>query len=315
MEWEMKGGILVPKVPPPPICMFIDETYLLGLSGFLQAAVPIPQDIYTQYLVPQSKALLARLGKDAKEFKGAGIKPGNADIYLEFLRGFINVAARLGDIGPIYSIIAIDADDVYSSEPFKAIYKNVAGAFANLGITGEDHLVAEFSRQILWLHVHYPYITEKAFANALVLCFDNKHRYAQRMQALKAVTGPQLIAPTFWQLEKAFRSCANTLFQHLTPKIAISRIDRFQFQWSSVEFGLQAADLICHLTYNAVRHGMGIVNDTTTLKTDLLKKVVPTFALPDGLKAELAVAQNAEGKDDVRCVNPKLRSRVQLVPA
>lgn len=147
------------------------------------------------------------------------------------------------------------------------------------------------------------------------MCFDNKHRYAQRMQALKVVTGPQLVAPTFWQLEKAFRSCANILFQHLAPKIAISRIERFQFQWSSVEFGLQAADLICHLTYNAVRHGMGIVNDTTNLKTDLLKKVVPTFALADGLKAELVVAQNDEGKDDIRCVNPKLRSRVQLVPA
>jgi hypothetical protein len=84
MEWEMKGGILVPKSAPPPICMFIDEIYLLGQSGFLQAAVPIPQDIYTQHLVPQSKTLLAKLGKDAKEFKGSSIKPGNADIYLDW---------------------------------------------------------------------------------------------------------------------------------------------------------------------------------------------------------------------------------------
>lgn len=85
MEWEMKGGILVPKVPPKPICMFIDETYLLGQSGFLQSAVPVPQDIYTQQLVPQSKALLARIGKDAKEFKGSGIKPGNAEIVVQRL--------------------------------------------------------------------------------------------------------------------------------------------------------------------------------------------------------------------------------------
>jgi hypothetical protein len=55
MEWEMKGGILVPKAVPSPICMFIDEAYLLGQTGFLQAAVPIPQDIYTQELVPQCK--------------------------------------------------------------------------------------------------------------------------------------------------------------------------------------------------------------------------------------------------------------------
>jgi hypothetical protein len=314
MEWEMKGGILVPKTAPSPICMFIDETCLLGESGFLQAAVPIPQHTYTQRLVPHSKTLLARLGKDAKEFKGSGIKVGNADIYLEFLQSFINVAAQLGEIAPVYSIVAIDSADVYSSAPFNAIYNNVAGAFANLGITDEDQLAAEFSRQILWLHVHYPYIAEKAFANPLVLCFDNKHRYAQRMQALKAFTGPRLLAPTFWQLEKAFRSFANTLFEHLTPKIAISKIDRFQFQWSSVEFGLQAADLLCHLTFNAVRHGMGIVNDTTSLKTELLMKIVPSFALSESLKAELAVGKDAQGRDDVRCANPKLRSRVQLLP-
>jgi hypothetical protein len=96
MEWELKGRILVPKSAPSPICTFIDETNLLGQTGFLQAAVPIPQDIYTQQLVPQCKILLTKLGKEAKEFKGSGIKPGNADIYLEFLRGFVNVAAHLG---------------------------------------------------------------------------------------------------------------------------------------------------------------------------------------------------------------------------
>jgi hypothetical protein len=62
---------------------------------------------------------------------------------------------------------------VYNSPPFKAIYDNVVGAFAHLGITHEDNLAAEFSRQVLWLHVHYPHIAEKPFANHLALCFDN----------------------------------------------------------------------------------------------------------------------------------------------
>lgn len=315
MEWEMQGNVLVPKSESVPMCAFVDEAYLLGQTGFLQAAIVVPQDIYTQQLVPRSKELLTKLGKEAKEFKGSSIKAGNANIYLEFLQGFINVAAQLGEVAPVYSIIAIDSADVYSSDPFAAINNNVTGAFANLGITDEEHLAAEFSRQILWLHVHFPFVTKNGFGNSLVLCFDNKHRYAQRMQALRAFTGPRLNAPTFWQLEKAFRSFANTLFQHLTPKIAMPQIERFRFQWSSVEFGLQAADLLCHLTLNAVRHGMGIVNDSTTLKTDLLKKVVPSFALLDDLKVDLVVGKDAEGKDDVRCVNPKLRSRVQLLPA
>jgi hypothetical protein len=294
MEFEMKNGILVPKSEPSPICIFIDETYLLDQTGFLQAAVPIPQDIYTQQLVPHCKGLLAKLGKDAKEFKGSGIKPGNAGIYQEFLQGFINVTAQLADTAPVYSIVAIDSTGLYAGPVFKQILDNVAGSFAQLGITDEDQLAAEFSRQILWLHIHYPSISPKAFANHLILCFDNKHRYAQRMQALKAFSGARLIAPTFWQLEKAFRSFANTLFQHLEPKIAISKIDRFQFQWSSVEFGLQAADLFCHLMFNAVRHEMGIVNENTKLKTEILKKVLPAFALEAALRASLGIGKDGQ---------------------
>jgi len=101
---------------------------------------------------------------------------------------------------------------------------------------------------------------------------------------------------------------------NLTPKIAISKFQRFQFQWSSGEYGLQAADLFCHLTYNAVRHGMGIVNDITTLKTELPKKIVTSFALRDDVKAELAVGQNTEGKDDNRCANPKI-TILDAIPA
>lgn len=314
MEFEEKNGILVPKKDPSPICVFIDETYLLDQTGYLQAAVPIPQDVYTQQLVPHCKGLLAKLGKDAKEFKGSGIKPGTLAIYQDFLSVFINVAAQLADVAPVYSVVAIDSTGVYGSDPFKQIYMNVTGVFAEHGITDEEQLAAEFSRQILWLHIHFPTISPKFFSNRLILCFDNKHRYAQRMQALKAFTGSRLIAPTFWPLEKAFGSFANTLFQHLTPKIAISKIDRFQFQWSSVEFGLQAADLLCHLVFNAIRHEMGIVNDNTKMKTALLKKVMPTFALDAGLKASLGIGKDGEGKDDILCKDAKLRSRLQFLP-
>ena len=156
MEFEEKNGILIPKSEPSPFCVFIDESYLLDQTGYLQAAVPIPQDIYMQELVPRCKELLLKLGKDAKEFKGSGIKAGTLGIYREFLKGFINVAAQLADAAPVYSIVAIDSTGVYGSHSFKQIYDNVAGTFAKLGITDEDHLAVEFSRQILWLHIHYP---------------------------------------------------------------------------------------------------------------------------------------------------------------
>jgi hypothetical protein len=315
MEYEMKNGVLVQKVDPTPICVFVDETYLLDQSGFLQSAIPVPQNLYTAELVPHSQALLLKLGKDAKEFKGTKIKAGNAAIYQEFLQGFINVTARVGDHFQLFPIVAIDATDVYYGGLAAQIYNDVTGCLARLEITDEDHLASEFSRQILWLHIHYPHVAPDRFANHLVFSFDNKHRYAQRMQALRAFIGNQLVAPTFWQLEKAMRSMANTLFEHLQPKIAISKIDRFHFQWSTKEFGLQAADLFCHLMYNAIQHELGIINDNTTLKTTILKNVMSAFGIDANLKAALHIAKDHEGKDYVRCIDSNLRSRIQFLPS
>jgi hypothetical protein len=109
MEFEEKNGILIPKSEPSPICVFIDESYLLDQTGFLQSAVPVPQDIYAQQLVPRCQELLRKLGKDAKEFKGSGIKPGNIEVYQAFLQGFVNVTAKLTDVASVYSIVAIGA--------------------------------------------------------------------------------------------------------------------------------------------------------------------------------------------------------------
>ena len=81
MEFEMINGVLVPKTVLTPIYVFIDETYLLGQTGFLQSRIAVPQDIYTELLVPLCQKLLRRLGKDAKEFQGKNIKKGNKDVY------------------------------------------------------------------------------------------------------------------------------------------------------------------------------------------------------------------------------------------
>ena len=69
MEYEINNGILIPKESPPPIYIFVDETYLLDQTGFLQSGIPVPQNIYTDQLVPHCQNLLQKLGKDAKEFK------------------------------------------------------------------------------------------------------------------------------------------------------------------------------------------------------------------------------------------------------
>jgi hypothetical protein len=227
----------------------------------------------------------------------------------------VSASAQIAEQFPLFPIVTIDAMAVYGGKLFKQLSDNVLGTLAQFGIGNEDQLAFEFSRQILWLHIHFPHITHKRFVNHLILCFDNKHRYAQKMRALRMFQNNQLIAPTFWQLEHTFRSFANTIFKHLRPRIMIPTIDRFQFQWSPAEFGLQAADLFSHLTFNAIKHDLGIVNQNTSLKGRLLKQAVPTFSVDDALKAELQVTKNSKGEQEISCLNNKLRSRMQFLPA
>lgn len=314
MEFEMINGVLVPKTLPTPIYVFIDETCLLKETGFLQAGISVPQDTYTELVVPHCRQLLQELGEDASEFKGKNIKKGNKDVYREFIQSFVNVAKQVAEQASIYSIVAVDGMAVYSGEDCDRILKEVLSALARFGICDEDHLAGEFSRQILWLHKHYRKITADKLENDLVLCFDNKHRYAQRMQAVRAIASNKLAVAAFWQLEKAMTICANTLLQHMEPKIPIARIDRFRFEHSSAEFGLQAADLFCHLVYSGIKHELGIRDQNTSLKAQILKTVIPGFALKDELRGALAVGKDGQGKDAVRCVDPRLLSSFQFRP-
>ncbi|NLE36848.1 MAG: DUF3800 domain-containing protein, partial [Pirellulaceae bacterium] len=227
---------------------------------------------------------------------------------------FINVSAHISDQAPIFPIVAVDASGVYSGENYDWVYKNVTGGLANMGIHDEDQLAAEFSRQILWIYNHYKKITDRKLTNELVLCFDNKHQYAGRMRALRAMTNDKLIVPTLWQLEYTMRSFANTLFAYMEPKIPIPKIDRFQFQWSASEFGIQAADLLCHLIYSGIKNAMGITEGNIQLKASILREVMPAFALDAALMNSLAISKNNAGQDDVRCTDPHLLSTFQFFP-
>jgi hypothetical protein len=57
-----------------------------------------------------------------------------------------------------------------------------------------------------------------------------------------------------------------------------------------------------------------LVNDNTKLKTELLKKVMPAFALDVALKSSLGIGEDGEGKDDVLCKDTNLRSRFHFLP-
>jgi hypothetical protein len=315
MLYEQKNGLFVPVSETPPITVFVDETYLLDNTGFLQAAVPIPQNIYTNELVHICRDLLAKLGKDAKEFKGSAISKGNAEIYLQFLRYFVNATAGVRDQVELNPIVTVDAEARYVGGNSEWVFQQVTGGLKNLGIENEDHLVTEFSRQIVWLHRHWQKLTPVRFTNPLVLMFDNKHRYAQKLDEERVVVNDQLIAPMFWELGKTMTSFANTLFTQMEPHIPIARITRFDIGYSPSEFGLQAADLFSNLLHCALKCEMGIKDATNDLKYEMLLHVMPDFKLSPQLQASLAIDKDKEGRDALRCIDPQLLSTFQFLPA
>lgn len=196
---------------------------------------------------------LRRLGVHrlrGKEFHGKAINAGNADIYLRFLRYFVNAAAGVSDQADLHPIVTVDAEAQYIGGNTRWLFEQVTGALKNLGLENEDHLVAEFSRQILWLYLHWKKVPTPRFRNLLVLLFDNKHRYAQKFKVERLVVNEKLIAPLSGELGKTMTSFANTV---LEPRLPIPRISRFDFQWSPSEFGLQAADLFSNLVHSALR--------------------------------------------------------------
>ena len=197
---------------------------------------------------------------------------------------------------------------------FNWIFDNVMGGLKNLGITKEESLVTEFSRQMLWLAHHWKKVSTVRYANPLVLLFDNKHRYAQRFNEERFVINDKLISATFWELGKTMTSFANTLFSIMEPRVPISRISRFDFQWSEADFGLQAADVFSHLIFSALKCEMGIKDENTDLKYELLLHVMPDFKVESELRAAIQVGKDKEGRDGLGCIDPNLLSTFQFLP-
>lgn len=226
-----------------------------------------------------------------------------------------DVSAQIGDQADLHPIASVDAAAQYSGADFQGIFDNVTGGLRNLGIEGEGHLVAAFSQQVLWLVRHWRRISNTRYSNALVLLFDNKHRYAQRFNEQRIVINSKLIAPAFWELGKTMTSFANTLFKQLDATLPIPTISRFDFQWSQSDFGVKAADLLSHLTFSALKCEMGIKEDNNDLKYELLLEVMPEFVFTPQLKNALKVVIDGGGKPGLECTDPDLLSTYQFLPS
>jgi hypothetical protein len=314
MNYQLEKGIYIPQKEVTPISIFVDETNLLNESGFLQSAVVVPYDFYKKLLIPRCYDLLRKLGKDAKEFKGSNIKPGNVSIYKDFLQYFLNTVAQVSGQLEIHSIISIDSTLTYESDNYDTIFEIISGVLVDFKIKDEEHLAAECSRQILWLLNHYSRICNHIFANGLLLIFDNKHRYAQKLRSLRLINPEGLGVSVFWDMGDLLTRLTNKVLSKMKDKHTISEIKKFQFLWSNKEFGLQAADLLCHLMYNTLRYELGIKNDNTKLKRDILIEFLPDFSISKSLAAALDVKRDRENHEDILCIKNDLISTFRLLP-
>lgn len=142
MDFKLENGIYVPIKNPQDIYVFIDETYLLNKSAFLQSAIPIPANLYQQELIGESHSLLNSLGTQAKEFKGSKIRPGNVSTYRDFLRLWINACAIVGDQVTLYPIVSFGSQSSYEGSDVDQMKSKIESALTSIQSSVHPELLA-----------------------------------------------------------------------------------------------------------------------------------------------------------------------------
>ena len=304
-----KNGIFVPAKKLDPVLVFIDETYLPDRTAFVQAAVAFTRQAYEALIAPKCRGLLRKLGSDAKEFKGSNLTKGNKAIYKQFLERVTQVSGAIAERAPIRAVISVDAAEPYAGKNFGSINGEVSKALGAYGITDIPKCVSEFSRHMLWLHNHLPKVIPEGLRNELIVAFDNQHKYAEELRTPRAV-GLVNQHPILRPLSDLLTPFANTLLQGaLKPATGPVRVQKFDFLWSEDSFGVQAADLLANLMYNALRYENGFRDQKTKLKRDILREFIPEDVSNSDLTSSLKKAG-----DDITCVNPQLLLTMQLNP-
>lgn len=295
---------------PSLITVYVDETYFDGQTGLIQTAFPIVSDHYESEVVAAIKKLVkeSKPGITINEFKASQLSAGNEPVYRGFLQRCVNAAAIQGDQSPLRPAVTFEAAQRYQGSDFDWVRDQVTGALKKIGVTGEDYLAGEFSRQVLWIWRHFGQVLEQPVGNPFAFIFDNKYSYAQKCRSLKPVEVPGGVF-IFHEFGKVLTSFANTMLPRMEPKRSFPWIERFGYGFSQDNFLLQGCDLISNLFYNSIRYAKGLVNGTTTLKDTLLRSMMAGLAYP----AELLDAFTLSG-EQLLCRAPGLRWRVQLAP-
>jgi hypothetical protein len=285
--------------------LFVDESYLVGKTGWLQAAVFLPGEWYLHTAVPAASRLLLNLGKGAKEFKGSSITEGNRATYLEFLKLFSGAIAGVGLSGQACSTVTVDGREFHPSEYIDSLTDKIVSAFSDYGVTPSRFLLREFATQLAWLGHHGKYIVRTPITNPIGIVFDTKYSYAQMLREVVTASKPGLGSRSF-TIAQLLTVFANT--PSIRGMLNALEIRSFDVTWSEAEFGLQAADLLVNLFHASLRYAKGIRSASTVLKHDLLKQVLSNTPDEPLLRALKVIG------DELECEQADLTSHCQIIP-
>jgi hypothetical protein len=106
---------------------------------------------------------------------------------------------------------------------------------------------------------------------------------------------------------KTYTRLLRNLLKVLPTTRAFPEVASFTYVNSKSSYFIQAADLLSNLTLNAIRHRMGVTDDKTRMKYDMLCSVMSHDPIAGDLLASFTVT---DGK--VSCRDAELFSGIEL---
>lgn len=296
--------------PLSKIYIFVDESYLLGCSAKLQCALPVSSDSYEGAIKDLHRRELFMLGALSNEFKGNRLTRGNKDIYLNFLKGFIRHSIALSDGSSIRPLVSLDANASYKAELDLAM--NIAcETLYELNISIAPKFIKEFVLQVLWLARYLHYVVPETSKHAIIVIFDDRYEYADICHKQIVLTSNNYPGRSrrinTWEL---LTSLANKMLILIRPDIKFPLLNEMNSRKSHKECGLQAADIIVNSFYGALRYELGLINEASALRYQLVRIFLNTPLLTPDLAKCLRLVNS-----DLECLDSELASKFTFVPS
>jgi Protein of unknown function (DUF3800) len=294
-----------------PARVYVDESYGDDGSFVVQTAVALPAG---NAEIAFNEILEAKIAEnprfDREEFKAKGLSGKNQYVFQWFLQQAINILGEVADRTPCRTLVTIDSVEKYRSDVYDRLYEQLKGSLTDIGYTdAEIGHARDFIRQVIWLHARLPRLIPPAGAGGVELFFDEKYRMDLSFKEDIAAWVPRGEARVRFEEErwKTYTRLLRILLQVLPTTQTFPEVASFTYVNSKSSYLIQAADLLSNLTLNAIRHRMGVTDDMTRMKYDMLCSVMSDDPIAGDLLAAFAVR---DGK--VSCQDVELFSSIEL---